>query len=98
MTDKPTAYIIAGEDTGEMYQWSVTDVWYDEDTEAFYIYEDSGCSCNYPYQGMVEGQMTDLAGPYTFHQVLAEVSTNLVDKMLAWERKGKPRGEDVDRW
>ncbi len=97
-----TAFIVAGEDTGEMYEWDVTDVWYDPETEKFYIYSSGGCSCNWAYDEYTDedgsGHLTDFDGPYTFHEVLNEISVNLVEKMLKWERAGKPETGDTDRW
>lgn len=96
-----THYIIAGEDTGEMYEWAVTDVWYDEATEKFFIYESAGCSCNYAYDEVGYGEpipLSILDGPFTFHEVLKKVSTDLKAKVLAWDLKGRPAQTDVDRW
>lgn len=99
MADRPKQYIIAGEDTGEMYEWVVTDVWYDEDTEAFYIYSGAGCSCDWAYDEY-EGAppMSELDGPFTFHETLDNIPPTLVDKMLSWERRGKPGTKTIDRW
>lgn len=97
-----TAYIVAGEDTGEAYEWDITDVWYEEETGSFYLYAAGGCSCNYAYDeyGYDETPpMADLDGPYSLHQVLGKVSVNLIEKVLRWDKAGRqPVTKSVDRW
>ena len=40
---------VASEDVGGSYEWDVTDIYYSPSTRRYYVYSDSGCSCNGPY-------------------------------------------------
>lgn len=38
---------VASLDSGEMYNWAKTDVYFQRSSGRFFILSDSGCSCNY---------------------------------------------------
>lgn len=44
-------YTIIGEINGGCgYEWSILAVVYHPGRDAYFVYEDAGCSCNYPYE------------------------------------------------
>lgn len=51
MYDYESGYLIIGElNGGSGYNWSIVAVVYHPGREAYFVYEDGGCSCNYPYE------------------------------------------------
>lgn len=38
---------VASLDSGEMYSWSTTEVYFQRSSGRFFVLSDSGCSCNY---------------------------------------------------
>lgn len=42
-------YIIGAANGGEMYEWQILAAVYDPENDTYHLYEDSGCSCNYPF-------------------------------------------------
>lgn len=43
-------YVIAEANYYESYEWSIVAAVYHPDLEAYFLYVDGGCSCNYPYE------------------------------------------------
>jgi hypothetical protein len=43
---------VASLDSGEMYSWSTTEVYFQRSSGRFFILSDSGCSCNYFGEGV----------------------------------------------
>lgn len=41
---------VASVDMSEDYDWAVLEILYDRETRTYYAYEDSGCSCNGPWE------------------------------------------------
>lgn len=41
--------LVAAESDGASYEWDVTDIYYSPSTRRYYVYQDSGCSCDGPY-------------------------------------------------
>lgn len=39
--------LVASLDSGEMYSWSTTEVYFQRSSGRFFVLSDSGCSCNY---------------------------------------------------
>lgn len=67
---------IASVSGGINYEWDQTDVWVDPLTKWFYVYGDSGCSCNGPYKSLQE--------------LLASISDmDLIEQVLAWEWRNR---------
>lgn len=66
------------------YSWSLTDV-YHKNGE-FFTFEDSGCSCNGPYEN---ADVSYLEGPMTFAQALVGLDVSAKEEALRWEA---PRG------
>lgn len=42
--------IIHAAEGSEMHEWEVLAALYNPETKAYYLYEDGGCSCNYPFE------------------------------------------------
>lgn len=42
--------IIHAAEGSAMYSWEFTAALYNPETKAYYLYEDAGCSCNYPFE------------------------------------------------
>jgi len=43
---------VAGVDQSEWYDWERMDILFDPETKTYYLYQDSGCSCSYPYENV----------------------------------------------
>jgi hypothetical protein len=53
MSDREDDYeVLAEVDNGYAYQWDVTALVQHKPTGKIFIYSDSGCSCNSPYEGV----------------------------------------------
>lgn len=69
-------------DEGEQYEWDVTEVWYDPETKWFWVYSDSGCSCNWAYDNYTS--KADLSGPFrSLSDLTGRVPLRLIDKIIA---------------
>lgn len=49
--EERNGYIVIDEAYGsECYDWCIVAALYHPEHDAYYLYEDGGCSCNYPYE------------------------------------------------
>lgn len=57
------------------YEFSTTEVWWNEDEKQFYWADDAGCSCNAPFENFEEGDLS--SGSWS--DVMKHLNTNLGD-------------------
>ena len=76
--------LVVSDDSGDPYNWSLTDVYHKDGK--FYTYSDAGCSCNGPYEGASEA---DLYPEPSFQEALKGLSTYAIEQALAWERSNR---------
>lgn len=42
--------VVASVDMSECWEWATFEILYDRETRKYYLYQDSGCSCNGPWE------------------------------------------------
>lgn len=68
-------YIIIGDvDGGCGYDWSVVGAVYHPGHKAYYLYEDGGCSCSYPYENYWGGSWDPDSRPMSKQELITEIN------------------------
>lgn len=67
--------IIHAAEGSEMYEWEIRAALYNPETKAYYLYEDGGCSCNYPF----EDGYWDAGAPMNKEELLGEIRSRRTD-------------------
>lgn len=79
-SDLPGFDLIVSDNWSEQWDWNLTDVYYHPESGKYYVYEDGGCSCNFPYEDF--NGVSDLRGPMTFAQAVRGLSNAAKDKAM----------------
>lgn len=78
------AELMTSDDTGDGYNWDIEDVYLRPSDGTYWLYLDSGCSCNSPYEYVPDGAKIaeEASGPFTFHEIMRRVTFDNKQSLL----------------